>query len=328
MVSVNIDHYRICEPLFEGLRVLLTHHGAPYSPAYIQGISGAAFRISGDCPSGPTCCYAMQPDELAERLGYTVQTFTLVDDDIDSATGMRAMIARIKAEIDQQRPVLVWHAFSFYEWDVVCGYDDEQGIFIGRSSYTGPNSLAKAPQTRAFEARQMTPYNAIFLGERQGEFNARQAEVSALQDAVQHAHSQLNKDRMHGPEWVPVEGLLAYERWINNFRNPDKKRDNYDAYCSQIYRQTHRAAAEFLEQIAPSYPEAQNQLQQAAQHFGADAAALTQANALIGWKMPEGPDAERNRQVVEILSTARDAYSAGIDAIEAALACMPQLTVG
>ncbi|HHT27575.1 MAG TPA: hypothetical protein GXZ82_10055 [Firmicutes bacterium] len=51
MILPDVDHYRICDPLFEGLRVLLAHRGEPYSPAYIQGISGAAFRIGGDWTS-------------------------------------------------------------------------------------------------------------------------------------------------------------------------------------------------------------------------------------------------------------------------------------
>ena len=47
------------DPLFEGIRVVLSYRGEAYSPAYLQGISGAAFRIAGICPCAPTSSFAM-----------------------------------------------------------------------------------------------------------------------------------------------------------------------------------------------------------------------------------------------------------------------------
>lgn len=44
------DRYQVREAMFEGVRVILSYRGEPYTPAYIQGISGAAFRIAGICP--------------------------------------------------------------------------------------------------------------------------------------------------------------------------------------------------------------------------------------------------------------------------------------
>ena len=63
----GVDRYQVVEPMFEGLRVILSYRGEPYSPAYIQGISGAAFRVGGICPCAPTCGTAMQPQDLAQR---------------------------------------------------------------------------------------------------------------------------------------------------------------------------------------------------------------------------------------------------------------------
>ena len=65
--------YEVCEALFEAVRVALTQHGAPYSANYIQGISGAAFRIGGICPCAPTCDYAMEVWELLDLLGFNYQ---------------------------------------------------------------------------------------------------------------------------------------------------------------------------------------------------------------------------------------------------------------
>ena len=59
VVVKGVDQYRVIEPLFEAVRVVLSHRGETYSPAYIQGISGAAFRIAGICPCAPTSSMAM-----------------------------------------------------------------------------------------------------------------------------------------------------------------------------------------------------------------------------------------------------------------------------
>ena len=55
IVLDGVDHYRVTEAMVEGLRVILSYRGETYSPAYLQGISGAAFNISGICPCANTC---------------------------------------------------------------------------------------------------------------------------------------------------------------------------------------------------------------------------------------------------------------------------------
>ena len=47
VVIEGVDAYRVPEPLFECVRIVLSHRGEDYSTDYIQGISGAAFRIAG-----------------------------------------------------------------------------------------------------------------------------------------------------------------------------------------------------------------------------------------------------------------------------------------
>src|SRR5512147_2733372 len=73
VVLEDVDHYQVVEPLFEGVRVILNYRGESYSPAYVQGISGAAFRIAGPCPCAPTCEAAMWPGDLVKLFGYEVE---------------------------------------------------------------------------------------------------------------------------------------------------------------------------------------------------------------------------------------------------------------
>jgi hypothetical protein len=55
MIIHNIEPYQVVEPMYEGIRVILSHRGVLYSPAYVQGISGAAFHVGGICPCAPQC---------------------------------------------------------------------------------------------------------------------------------------------------------------------------------------------------------------------------------------------------------------------------------
>ena len=347
----GVDHYRVCEPLFESVRIVLSYRGEKYSPEYIQGISGAAFRIAGICPCAPTCSTAMQPEELARLLGYEVRRLILEDKDaghikaladafqtnagvlpgedkLDSpqVKEMRGQLIRIidevKNEIRAGRPAIVWHAFTAAEFDVVVGFDDDKGTFLGRGSYAGTaTELASAPQARTVTAVYIGgPPGAILLGEKVRPFDARAAEIAALKEVVRHARSQENKEKLGGKEWVMLQGLMCYDRWIQDFKDPAKKLAAGDAYCYGVYRSTHKAAAGFLREIAPKHRKARKELEDAAERFDAEAAALATGEALLWWSAPEGPDAARNERAVKMLTEARAHYARGIESIEHALA--------
>ena len=38
MILEGVDRYRVMEPMFEPVRVVLSYRGEAYSPAYVQGI--------------------------------------------------------------------------------------------------------------------------------------------------------------------------------------------------------------------------------------------------------------------------------------------------
>ena len=153
MILKNVDRYRIIEAMNEGVRVILNYRGEPYSPAYVQGISGAAFHIAGICPCAPTCTPGIEPIELTRLFGYQAEQLPLFNDTVkwDQPAPdelLYAMIERVKDDIRHNKPVLVWHAFTFAEWDVVAGFDDERKIFYGRGSYQGLDGYAEASWTR------------------------------------------------------------------------------------------------------------------------------------------------------------------------------------
>jgi hypothetical protein len=328
---------------FEGVRVILSYRGEPYTPAYIQGISGAAFRIAGICPCAPTCSFAMEPKDLIKLLGYEFECLSH-GENVDLKKSGYEMISRVKDEIRADRPALLWNAFTFAEWNVVCGFDEENKRLFGRGSYKGLDGYAEEDEMRTIDfvphniKEGGRGYSTILIGRKRDAFDARKAEMAALKEAVTHAHSKKvaitttnpwtvleGPKSYEGDKWVFLEGLQCYSRWVGDFSKPEKKRELGDSYCLSVYRSTHRAASQFMLELAPKYPEAAGYFRAAASQFAKEAGMLDQCVPLIGedpltgWRSPEGPDPERNARATILLDRARESYARSIGEIEKAL---------
>jgi hypothetical protein len=326
MILEGVDRYQVMDPMFESARVVMSYLGETYSPAYIQGISGAAFRIGGICPCAPTCACAMDTQGLLKTFGYEIEHLSLCEEGMDPEKEVQRVIARLKDQIRAGRPALVWHAFTWAEWDVVCGFDDETHQFIGRGSYAGLDGYATAGQGRMATCGAICPpIGAILVGDKTGQYDARRSEIAALREAVAHAHSTQNVDRLGGEQWQMLYGLACYDRWICDFAaNPPRLPTMGDRYCFGVNRSTHRAAAGFLRELACKYPQATAYLECAASHFAAEADALNESAEMLfpGWELPQEVNGKTNEKVAALLRTARDNYARGIDEIESALDAM------
>ena len=325
MILEGVDRYQVMEPMFESVRVVLSYRGEAYSSAYVQGISGAAFRIGGICPCAPTCACAMSTQDLLQTFGYEIEHLSLCEEGMDPAKEVDRVIARVKDEIRAGRPAIVWHAFTWAEWDVVCGFDESRQ-FVGRGSYAGLDGYATADQGRMATCGDICPPDgAILVGDRTGRYDARASEIAALQEAVAHAYSTQNVDRAGGEPWGILYGLACYDRWIHDFQSdPPRLPTMGDRYCFGVNRSTHRAAAGFLRELAARHPAAQGQFERAATHFLAEADALNEGADMLfpGWQLPKEAGRETNHRVAALLRTARAHYARGIDEVESALAAM------
>ena len=325
MILEGVDHYRVMDPLFEGIRVVMSYRGAAYSPAYIQGISGAAFRIGGTCPCAPTCSLARQPVDLIHLLGYRAEHLALYDEGIDLESEVYRVLDRVKEEIRAGRPALLWHAFTTAEWDVVAGFDEADNHLYGRGSYMGLDEYAAADETRTIRCLHICPaLGAMLVGDKTGAYDALGAEIAALKEAVRHARSRANKESLDGGDWAMLDGLLCYDRWVSEFRNETAKLPSMgDRYCLGVYRSTHRAAASFLHELAQEHAAAE-QLEGGAAQFAREADALNACAELLvpAWQLPIAPDPAINRQAAMLLAQARDHYAAGITSIETSLQAM------
>jgi hypothetical protein len=318
VVIENVDCFRVCEPSFEGVRVVLDALGDHYSPAYIQGISGAAFRFGGPCPCAPNCSAQMSTTDLLKLLGYEYEQDILgwTGDVEDAKRNIVTLIPKVKQSIDAGRPVLLWYAFVDTAYEVVTGYDDARGVFLGRHMYQGEgDGLAEGKQDRAQEAAAFCPaFGALFVGAKTRALDAPAAEIAALREAVRHAH---DSEVYEGPGRPDMVGLRAYNRWAAKFEDAAATRSPGDSQCYQVYRSTHRSAGEFLAEVAPRHPAA-DLLTRAAAEFRAEADALDEAEPLLAWQSPEH-DAARNEALAPLLARARDHYAAAIALIEQAL---------
>jgi hypothetical protein len=319
----NVDAYRVTDPLYEPVRVVLTARGEPYSANYVQGISGAAFRTAGPCPCAPTSpelSNGMEPGALAALFGYRVEVYPLSVDGLDLNSEVQNVLARVREEVAADRPVVLWNAFTNAEWDVVCGYDEGKHLLYGRGSYGNMRGAdyVSAEDTRTIKCLNICPaLGAIFIGEKVGSLDARAAEVAALEEAVRHARTPGDRPVGGTPEqqtkWSFRNGMAVYDWWI---AHPPEGWD----YCLDVTRSRHRAAAGFMREIAPKYPSAREHFERAAAGFEADAQALDECQELLSAKDAE--PAARQAALPAIFTRARGSYSGAIDEIERGLAAL------
>jgi hypothetical protein len=323
-VLINgVDRFRVRGAMFEGVRIVVNHLGEKYTPAYIQGISGGAFRIAGICPCAANCSLQMDTKALIKLLGYecTESILGWTGDVEDAQRNMVTLIPRIKEALRTGKPVLLWYGFADSSYEVVTGYDDTDSSFLGRHMWQGAKDApARAKQTRAQEAAKYFPaFGALFVGAKTGKLDAPAAEIAALREAVRHAHDPTVVLNRGGTP--PRQGLVCYQQWVDDFRSAEKKRGPGDSVCQLVYSSTHRAAGQFTREIARRYPRAARHLMAASREFAAEADALDEAGPLVSWQSPEH-DAARNARVWPILDRARGHYAAAIAAIEQALPAM------
>ncbi|MBI5831574.1 MAG: hypothetical protein HZB16_04585 [Armatimonadetes bacterium] len=321
--NVPVDRYRVNDPLFECARVVLAQRGETYSPSYIQGLSGAAFRLAGPCPCAPTCSFASTALTLVRRLGYHAEALCPAD----AERNPQPVILRVCDEIRAGRSTILFHAFSNAEWDVVAGFDEANRQFLGRGSGTGAQ-LAAAPWARFATCGDVCPVGgAMLVGDRVAEPDLRALELDALEEAVRHAHTGRDRFLELPPSralpWRFRQGLSCFEGWRRAFEAaPGRVPDLGDRYALSVYHDTHAHAAPFLREIAPRHADAREPLEQAAQRFEASAAALAELHDKVfeGWTGYRQADPAKAERAADLLRIAGEAYRQGMGCLLGALA--------
>ena len=313
MILLNIDNYRYYDPLFEGARIILNYMGEKYSPEYILGLSGSVFKIAGGCPSRPTCVCDFWPADFFKFMGYEVEEYPCVDSEGNDISDR--MIESVKKNIDEGKPVLVWHAFTNEEWDVVCGYDDEAKHFIGRGTHKGENDYAREPWDRA-KTSNIHAFGAVAAVKKNTELNEREAEIRSLISAVKHARTELTDNQQ---DWETA-GVQFYHQWAEDYSKEGKEKGVADEYCYIVYSSVRKAAVIYLREIAYKFGGgALENMQYAANCFEKESAELDKAWQYLGVGSSWGVDEERSKNLAPILKAAAEHYEKGIEYLEKAL---------
>jgi hypothetical protein len=324
MVLLNIDRYRYYGPLFEAARIALTYLDEKYSPEYMQGISGAAFKISGGCPSRPTCACDMWPADLLRKLGFGVTEYACADEQGNDISGK--MIEAVKKQIDAGKPALVWHAFSNEEWDIVCGYDDEAKQFIGRGFLAGNGDDYARESWDRPKTSGVYGFGAIIIGAKTNEaVDLKALEIESLKNAVKHART-VSDDAAKteltagGFKYQNIDGIAFYNEWADYYSNEGADRDVADAYCLDIYSSVRKAAPLYLREIAAGFSgQAGKYLLEAADAFAKEADALAELWPLLTWSSPWGVDEERSKKAAPVIREAAGYYTQAVILMEKAL---------
>lgn len=310
MMLMNIDKYRYYDPLFEGARIILNNLGEKYTPEYIQGISGAAFKIAGGCPSCPTSIYDKWTHKFIRYLGYETKHYPCSDKDGNDVTDK--MIEAVKKSIDDGKPALVWNAFSVAEYDVVCGYDNDAKQFIGRCTFKGNDDYVREPWDRAKTCDCAPVLGAIIIGEKVSDFDGKEAEIQSLVNAVKHARKESKN-----------EGIAFYRRWADEYSKEGKERGTADAYCYDVYSSVRKAAVVYLHELAIKFDGlVSDWLHYAAASFERESNELEKARPYVSWESPWGIDEERSKNLAPILKSAVEQYEKGIEYLEKILKYM------
>jgi len=318
MVLLDVDTFRYTEPLYEAARIILNNIGADYTPEYIQGVSGAAFIISGGCPSRPTCANDLWTTDFIKSLGYEIEEYPCFDKDGNDVS--QKMIDEVKKHIDGGAPALVFHAFSAAEFDVVCGYDEKAKHFIGRGSVHGNGSeYAREPWDRAKTCDLCPAFGAVLIKDKVADFNKKKAETNSLIKAVQHGRQKLAVDAMPHE----ANGIEFYYRWADEYANAGKERGVADAYCYDVFSSSRKAGVIYLRELADNYGssniEARDNLHYAAANFEKEVAELEKAYPYLSWESPWGIDEGRSKNLAPILKAAAEHYEKAIGYLEKTL---------
>ena len=278
---------------------VLQARGVRADRADVAGMSGYAFLvIVADrlCPSGPTGFDWMMLQPGTEALGIETEIVTIEYGGSAPAGKVdRALAAelfeRVRQEVDEGRPCVLWGATDVPEFGIVYGYRDD-GYLVrsyrsvaaaggsGRGRALGPRDIPEEPvKLNALKAPGCLA--GVFFGDRFEPARDR-AERDALARAVQllrGRHTCFSADTAHGP--------AAFEEWAKRLGKGDVDPLG-NAYTAACWQEMQGCAAEFCTRLVPRHRPVAASLESAAAEFSSSAQKL-------GWltekfPFPQGGD--------------------------------------
>jgi RNA polymerase sigma-70 factor (ECF subfamily) len=305
-------------PLYTCLRALRNDWSLPF----LMGVTGMAFQFTVDervRDTGPTDVmdWSRWFDRL-HRLGQEVTVFNAqlksfsptvkTDTEEEFRACQMAAWDAVRASLDRGVPAISWMPVTREqkergegcEYALLVGYDTEAGLYHvrvpGRAMWTIPwDGFGRADPVNWF--------NVSVFGEAQP-VDEQALVRDALQFAVEHARSAR-----------PGHGLGAYETWRQALQRGTLS-PTANPRAARIVREARAAAAGFLQETARRVLEVASGLAEAGGHY---------TQVARSWEeyidqLPHSPASDARETALRILQAARDAETAGVSALEQALA--------
>ncbi len=285
------------------VEAVANHLGIDKDYVYLNGVSGAAFRLHFHrswCPSSPDpgCGYPSCHHALA-ALGLEDESRHVAEDDTAGQADLRRAIM---ASIDRGMPVIAIDLRSVPEWGIVTGYQDGGSELICRSYFD---------RREGYDLAENFPWAACLVtGTTEpptDEENYRTAFAVALENLTT-------------PEYDGyMSGLAAFDYWIEQLQATDfdtfpeqRLREEVSHANAWIYdRLVHdrQQASEFLLRVAAEMPDRAELLDELAALYGDEAELLqpTEDVVVYGFNLKDRSDwtAEMRAEQVRRLTEAK-----------------------
>ncbi len=260
------------------LEAVLRFHGHDDDYIDLMGLGGLAFRlrwgratwddICGGClhpGASASGCFGGHPDILAEVTGYAYEGFGL------PAEGVDKLVALLRAELAEERPVLGLNAHNGSLWCVITGYDPEVLGQI-KDEDSPPGMLCRSAYDSSdaeYGEAALFPWELRAIRRTAGPAPREEAVRASVRRAVDLiiggpvVQVQSGGGWFWHYEWQCALGLSAYDAWAGDLEDvagidamPEAHLETYWQSCAYLYDQLHdarRAAAQYLRRIRPVF---------------------------------------------------------------------------
>ena len=285
------------------LEAVANHLGIDKDYVWLNGVSGAAFRLHFHedwCPSSPdpgcgypTCNHAL------DALGLKHEGRHVEEDDEEGRAKLKQDII---ASIDAGYPVIGIDIRGVPEWGIITGYRKGGEELLCRSYFD---------RREGYDIAEKIPWGVTIISG----LVKPAPELASFQTSFKVAHENLTTEQ-YGDYY---SGLAAFDYWLDQLRNTDfdaideerfrEEVSHANAWIYERLAEDREYAAQYLELIAPDFPDQATELEMLAQLYREESEVLKPTEDVIvySFQMKDRSDwsAEKRAEQVARLTEAR-----------------------
>lgn len=320
-VLKGIRFARHLDTLMGSLEGSVRFLGEERPAAYLMGVTGHAFRISvADSlgVDGPMKVDLRGMLDLYQSLGYTVRLISAQEGAADFRVKQQEAWDAIRGSIDRGVPVVA--RFGPFFW-IIKGYHPERECYYTSALMRGfeePVAMDELGMDQGVGGLEV-----LLLGEQQT-IDPKVVERRSLRSAVDHARSKDEPGRRYH------HGFAGYARWTADIAGGRMSAGFGPAYTAAVVAEARGYAGVYLNGIAAYYPEeVAIRLREAVHGYGMEVERLKQVVEVFPLmssrqEVVDIGDPKVRQKVVGLLREALEWERKAVEALEGALAAMPE----